>query len=190
MDAINMAHYQTDYTTKAGPVAGEFGVLSAQSSGLAFLRLQQKAEREAEEAEREAADGDVEAPGAPAPVRRTVWGEVLHSARRTVIKLSTSSHRALLKKLPEMMFQMQYGHECYMSHDTWTLYCKGIVALAFRASHAVQNKKDDFWNDPRAADIEVDQPAVGEVPDGEGGGGLMAAPVSYTHLTLPTIYSV
>ena len=37
-------------------MAGEFGVLSAQSSGLAFLRLQQKAEREAEEAEREAAE--------------------------------------------------------------------------------------------------------------------------------------
>ena len=95
---------------------------------------------------------------------------MLDSARRTVIKLTTSSHRALLKKLPEMMFQMQYGHECYMSHDTWTLYCKGIVALAFRASNAVQKKKDDFWDDPRAADIEVDQPAVGEDADGEGGG--------------------
>ena len=50
MDAINMAHYQTDYTTKAGPIAGDFGVLHAQSTGLEFLRLQQRAEKEAEEA--------------------------------------------------------------------------------------------------------------------------------------------
>ena len=147
-------------------------MLSAQSSGLAWLRLQQKAEREAEEAEREAADGDVEAPGAPAPVRRTVWGEVLYSARRTVIKLTTSSHRALLKKLPEMMFQMQYGHECYMSHDTWTLFCKGIVALAYQASDAVRRGKSDFWTNPRADHIEVDLPCAGgeEDADGEGGG--------------------
>ena len=99
---------------------------------------------------------------------------MLDSARRTVIKLTTSSHRALLKKLPEMMFQMQYGHECYCSHDTWTLYCKGIVALAFQASSAVREKKDDFWTDPRADHIEVDQPAAGE-EDGEGGGGVMDA---------------
>ena len=50
MDAINMAHYQTDYTTKAGPIAGDLGVLHAQSTGLEWLRLQQKAEREADEA--------------------------------------------------------------------------------------------------------------------------------------------
>ena len=49
MDAINMAHYQTDYTTKAGPIAGNLGVLQAQSTGLEFLRLQQRAEKEAQE---------------------------------------------------------------------------------------------------------------------------------------------
>ena len=112
MDGVNMAHYQTDYTTKGGPIAGELGVLHAQSTGLEFLRLQQRAEREAQEAEQEA-EGD----GArAAPARRSGWGEVLDSARRTVIKLTTSSHRALLKKLPEMMFQMMFGHELSLIH--------------------------------------------------------------------------
>ena len=107
MDAINMAHYQTDYTTKARPIAGDLGVLHAQSTGLEFLRLQQRAEQEAQEAEEAVAEDDGPRPAA---VRRSGWGGVLDSARRTVIKLTTSSHRALLKKLPEMMFQMQYGH--------------------------------------------------------------------------------
>ena len=154
MDAINMAHYLTNYTIKAGPIAGGLGVLQAQNTGLEFLRLQQRAEKEALEAAED--EEDIDGARAAAAARRTGWGGVLDSARRTVIKLTTSSHRALLKKLPEMMFQMQYGHECYMSHDTWTLFCKGIVALAFQASDAVRKGKGDFWTNPHADHIEVD----------------------------------
>merc|ERR1712086_993834 len=149
MDAVNMAYYQIDDTTKADPIAGELGVLQAQSTGLEFLRLAQRAEQEADQAEDEEDPGGR---GAARAARRNGWGGSLDSARRTVIKLTTSSHRALLKKLPEMMFQMQYGHECCCSHDTWTLYCKGIVALAYQASSAV-NEENDFWTDPRADHI-------------------------------------
>eukprot|EP00959_Pyramimonas_sp_CCMP1952_P212157 4439621-Pyramimonas_sp.AAC.1 len=72
---------------------------------------------------------------------------------------------------------MQYGHECYMSHDTWTLFCKGIVALAYQASDAVRRGKGDFWTNPHADHIEVDLPCAGgeEDADGDGGGGLMDA---------------
>ena len=100
---------------------------------------------------------------------------MLDSARRTVIKLTTSSHRALLKKLPEMTFQMMYGHDCYRSHETWTVFCKGIVALAFQASRAVKEGRDDYWDDARAADMEVEPPGEQGDSDGEGGAGVMDA---------------
>merc|ERR1711948_100511 len=75
MDAINMAHYQTDYTTKAGPIAGDLGVLHAQSTGLKWLRLQQKAEEEAEAEGEE----DVDGARAAAAARRSGRGGVLES---------------------------------------------------------------------------------------------------------------
>ena len=33
-----------------------------------------------------------------------------------------------------MVFQMYFGHECYMSHDTWTIYCKRLVKHWFQAA--------------------------------------------------------
>ena len=46
--------------------------------------------------------------------------------RKLLIRLETSANRATLKKLPEIVFQMLYGHECYMSHGTWTVFCKKL----------------------------------------------------------------
>ena len=42
--------------------------------------------------------------------------------RRMLIRLETSSNRASLKKLPEMIFLMLQNHECYQSHATWTVF--------------------------------------------------------------------
>ena len=56
------------------------------------------------------------------------WG------RRTLIRLETSANRATLQKLSMMMFQLLFGHECYASHGTWTVFCKVLVRLAYKAS--------------------------------------------------------
>ena len=165
MDSANLAHYQTDYTTKGGPLAGALGVLQAQSIGLEFLRQQQAAEEE-EAAAAEDEDRTAE--------RRSPWAAVIESARRTVIRLTTSANKALLKKLPEMVFQMQFGHDCYCSHDTWTVFTKGLVALAYQASKAVKEGRGDEWGDAHAGDIEVEPPGADGGSD-DGGGDVMAA---------------
>ena len=156
MDAVAIGHYQTDYYTKGGPLASDIGVLQQQRAGLYHLREEQEAELPEERAARLGTSSR--------------WAQVLDSARRTLIRLSASANRALLKKLPEMAFQLQFGHDCYCSHATWTIFCKGIVALAFQASSAVRTSKGDDWDDEAARDIEAEPPG-GDDDGGAGGAG-------------------
>ena len=154
MDAVAIGHYQTDYYTKGGPLASDIGVLQQQRAGLYHLREEQEAELPEERAARLGTSSR--------------WAQVLDSARRTLIRLTTSANRALLKKLPEMAFQLQFGHDCYCSRATWTIFCKGIVALAFQASSAVRTGKGDNWDDEAAGDIEAEPPGG----DDDGGAGV------------------
>ena len=39
-----------------------------------------------------------------------------------------------------MMFQMLFGHECYMSHDTRTIFCKKLVWLAYKAQERMKRR--------------------------------------------------
>jgi hypothetical protein len=148
-DAADSAHYTNDYSTKGGPVIGD--VLGEQARGIEGLRRDEDATKLLE-------GGEVA--GAPR------GDAVLESARRTAIRMSTSANRALLKKLPEMVFQMRYGHECYESHKTWTLFCKGPVALALTAAHAVRTNRSDIWED---AACVVEEDAPGDADDEEPG---------------------
>ena len=59
--------------------------------------------------------------------------ELRQRARKLYTRLETSANRATMKKLPEMMFQLLHGHECYKSHETWTLFCGFPFFLAHRA---------------------------------------------------------
>ncbi len=62
----------------------------------------------------------------------------VEDGRLTLIRLDTSSNRATLKMLSEMMFQFFCGHECYMPHKTWTVFCKVLAHLAYKASRRAQ----------------------------------------------------
>ncbi len=155
MDATAVGHYQTDYYTKGGPLASDVGVLQQQMLGIRHLREEQEAESTEDRAARLGTSGR--------------WEQVVDSARKTLIRLTTSANKALLKKLPEMAFQMLFGHDCYCSHSTWTIFCKGIVALAFQASTAVRTGRGDLWDDAAAADIEVEPPVDDDDAGGDAG---------------------
>ena len=115
----NIAHYQTDYSTKANPMVGQ--ELAEQFVGVERLR---------KEEERDGFRG-------PGHGRLSV-SELQESGRRTLIRLQTAANRAALKKLPEMVFQMLFQHECYQSHKPWTIFCKGLMWHAFGAGQLRQ----------------------------------------------------
>jgi predicted RNase H-like HicB family nuclease len=91
-DSANQAHYQADYSTKAGPSVG--AELPEQAIGIERLRESEKEGRE--EARREGRLAEF----------------LADAGRRTLIRLQTAANRTSLKKLPEMVFQMMFQHEC------------------------------------------------------------------------------
>jgi len=121
----NIAHYQTDYATKSNPMMGN--ELSEQCVGVERLRKE------------EIRDG----------VRKFSTKELIEAGRKTLIRLQTSANRAALKKLPEMVFQMLFKHECYQSHQPWTIFCRGVMWDAFCASHwqklATRRMQQEQW---------------------------------------------
>ena len=121
-DAANSAHYSADYITKANPTVRD--TIPEQAIGIERLNAQR--------ADAEASLGSIAGGQADAIDREVEDG------RLTLIRLETSSNRAALKKLSEMMFQFLCGHECYMSHLTWTVFCKVLVRLAYKASRRAQ----------------------------------------------------
>ena len=163
-DSANQAHYQADYSTKAGPSVG--AELPEQAVGIERLRESEKEGREQAQSE-----------------GRLV--EFLADAgRRTLIRLQTAANRTSLKKLPEMVFQMIFQHECYMSHQTWTIFCRALVWLGHRASRRRQleaNRSGDLQAmesdiEPDFMDIEGDEGDREREP--EEVGGLLAVPQS------------
>ena len=118
-DAHNQAHYQTDYSTKHLPTLGE--EMPQQAAGLERIRREEGREAGA-----------------------SLSAELLkESGRKTLIRLQTSANRVSLKKLPEMVFAMLNRHECYASHQSWTLYCKGLVWSGFGVSHFQRLREAD-----------------------------------------------
>jgi len=145
-DSTNQGHYQTDYSTKANPELGS--VLHEMAIGIDRLR-QDEAVREA-----------LNATGS------SRLQDLLDAGRRTLIRLETAGNRASLKKLSEMCFQMLFRHECYMSHQTWTVFCKGIVWLAFRAS---RRRQLAFLGDGAVPESTRLEPGWARMDDEEGG---------------------
>ena len=107
----NVAHYQTDYATKSNPMIGR--ELSEQCVGIERLRKEEIRDC----------------------VEKLATKDLVEAGRKTLIRLQTAANRAALKKLPEMVFQMLFKHECYQSHRPWTIFCKGLTWDAFCASH-------------------------------------------------------
>ena len=100
-DAIDIGFCQADYSTKFGEVMGE--LLPEMAVGASRLLSEYPAGVASEEA-------------------------LLDLGRRMLIRLETSSNRASLKKLPEMMFQMLKNHH-YMNIQTKKLIMLNIVLL-------------------------------------------------------------
>ena len=122
-DMSNLAYYTTKYSTKEHP--GVKAVLPEQAVGVERLRLSEE-------------DAQV---GARSPAE---WSDIqLEAGRKTLIRLETAANRAQVKKLSEMVFQMYFGHECYQSHQSWTIFCKGLVKCGFRAA-----KRRELIGDP------------------------------------------
>ena len=121
-DAADSARYTTYYITKDNPIVTD--VLPEQALGIERLRLQD-------------AEASTIASASGFAVQRD---PAIERGRRTVIRLQTSSNRETLKKLPEMCLQRFFGHECYSSHESWTLFCKVLVRLAYTASKDRQSQ--------------------------------------------------
>jgi hypothetical protein len=152
-DATNQSHYQGDYATKANPSMG--GELPEQAIGIEKLRGDE------EEIRKEAQKGG----------REAMEAFVRESCRRTLIRLETAANRTTLKKASEMASQLVFGHECYKSHDTWTVFCKCLVWVAYRASRRTQELKrghlrGQVEREGYDDDLEPDWPGI----DAEDGG--------------------
>ena len=145
-DAVDSGHYSGDYATKHNPTVS--GMLPHWAVGVDRLAQEMQAETGWEDA----AEREVE------------------MGRRMLIRLETSGNRAILKKLPEMMFQFLYGRECYMSHSTWTVFCKSLVRQACEASARVQKR----WKGEELVDEAAVEPEWegGEGDEAEGAGHL------------------
>ena len=148
-DAADSAHYTTDYMTKENPNVGD--VLPEQALGIERLVAEGRARQ------RRGGDWGSEA---GADLHGFLEADV-HAGCRALIRLQTSANRASLKKLPEMMFQFLMGHECFMSHRTYTLFCKGLVRLAYVASRARQAEAMGVAFHPTDA-VEPEWPGVDE----------------------------
>ena len=96
-DFIDSGHYTGDYATKFSEAVGD--LLPELAVGI--RRLEQD-EAEANAGRRAARDMD----------------GLVDLGWRTLIRLETSPNRAARKTLPEMMFQMLFGHESHQSHET------------------------------------------------------------------------
>ena len=42
-------------------------------------------------------------------------------------------HRAMIKRLPEMMFTLRFRHECYQSHQTWQAHRSADLTIMLSA---------------------------------------------------------
>ena len=164
-DMVSMAYYTTKYSTKDNPLVA--GVLPDQAIGVERLRRSEEEDRKRLRTRREWADF------------------LLDAGRKTLIRLQTAANRASVKKLPEMVFQMYFGHECYMSHQTWTIFCKSLVWSAFKASRRREllgpdcewgrmtpQEKEMFIRE-KEENVRVEFPQA----DADEGGGMLEQPV-------------
>ena len=57
-----------------------------------------------------------------------------------------------------MLFQFLFDHECYMSHKTWTVFCKYPLAMAFRAQERDRKKRNGerYWNIDETGQFQPD----------------------------------
>ena len=135
MHAHNVSHYMGDYSTKFSETVGR--LVPALAMGVE--NLETGCGSISAPVTDDSADAVVDAyvnkrlgaSGGKVRKPRETFDQVLERGRRLLIRLQTSSNKTSVKKLTEMMFQLLYGHECYLSHRTWTLFCKRPVNLAY-----------------------------------------------------------
>ena len=157
-DMNNIAHYQTDYSTKANPGFGS--ELPEQCVGVERLRKEEERDF-----------------GLNAESRAALClAQLYESGRKTMIRLQTAANRAALKKLPEMCSQMLLGHECYASHRHWTIFCKGLLWNGYLASQFQKQATSEGlfergWTDAKKSllqRVRQEQPDYVGVDDDDG----------------------
>ena len=142
----NIAHYTGDYSTKFAEQTGT--LLGNLAAGVE--RYESGCGSVAPRAN-DAAAGDVGVSPVDSYVHKRAtwngvrssdsWKDVVHRGYRLLIRLQTSANRTIIKKLTEINFQLRYGHECYLSHRTWTLFTRRPVTLAFFAYERRRRKR-------------------------------------------------
>ena len=141
----NIAPYTGDYSTKFAEQTGT--LLKALAAGVERYECgcgsvaPQASESAAGEVGGSPMDSYVHKRVAWHGVRNSeAWKDVVYRGYRLLIRLQTSANRTIIKKLTEMNFQLRYGHECYLSHRTWTLFTKRPVTLAWYARERRKRK--------------------------------------------------
>ena len=135
--AHDQSHYSTDYATKWHASVGE--LLPSIALGLDNLRAPPVV---GSETDGNLVINDSYTKKKPAPAAKR-WAaltsdEKVEEGRKTLIRIATMSNRTILKKLPEMMFQLKYGHECYRSHQTWTMFCKYPIRMLYEGQEVAR----------------------------------------------------
>ena len=143
----NVAHYTGDYSTKFADSLGR--LLPALACGVTNLEQCVRSNFAP------ATGASVDAAGDSYVHKRLsfkskpkTWKETTERGRLLLIKLQTSANRTIVKKLTEMHFQLLHGHECYPSHNTWTLYTKRPVSMAWKVLERRRRKRrgEDYYN--------------------------------------------
>jgi hypothetical protein len=197
-DAEDASHYTGDYMTKWSERVG--ATLPFLQGGVDNLEpVGGGGDHERPDCGDAAAAGDPEVGGAPetgeaaavdsyahkrfsgGSARRLSRGQLVERGRKMMIRLETSANRSTIKKLPEMLFQLLFGHECFRSHETWTLYCGYPIYLGSRAQERLRRKlRNENPDDLDAAGVF--QPVYDEDADDGGQSRAMAAAGGDEHL--------
>ena len=176
-DAHDAAHYTTDYSTKWSDSVGVVlphlchGFDNLQPlSAIGVAKEQSLASGERAEVD-SYAQKKGERRGAAGVVDRAA---LVERGRLAIVRLETSANRSVLKKLLEMMFHLLYGHECFKSHRTWTIFMAYPILLARQAQEVARRRARgeaplDFASDgafePLYAQASDDVAAVPFMPE-------------------------
>ena len=130
LNAMNLAHYSTDYSTKPHMAFGSLG--DEICRGLATLEFVGEVPADPCQTSKETFDA-YEHKRYRGAWKRLSLDEQVDRGRRLITRIQTSANKTHVKKLTEICFFLIYGHECYASHRTWTLYLRRPYSLIDRA---------------------------------------------------------
>ena len=168
LQAHNVAHYTGDYSTKFAERVGSLVPALAQGMTNLVAGWGSMSRPKPEDAEGvKEVDAYVnkrtrrEAGGTVRPGES--WDQLVDRGRQLLIRLQTSANRTIVKKLTEMDFQMLFNHECFLSHRTWTIFCKKPVAFAYRA----KERRKRWYLRQNHLDLDGFTPDYGNVAAGD-----------------------